>query len=569
MKKTCLALGLLIAMLSACTKKENDTATTPASAALAADAALKGSPIGDVVGKVTVGYQGWFTAPGDGSAVDRWTHQNLEMWPDTREYSVTYQTPFPALGNGQPAKMFSSYDQSTVDVHFRWMQENGIDCAALQRFTGELSDPPFKSQRDGMARKVRAAAEASGRKFYIMYDISGDADMQSRLKTDWVNTITGSLDLLSSPAYARQNGKPVVCIFGMGYKGAKEPGGGDSAACIDVINWFRSQGCYVIGSVPMDWRTPNVFSRTNFMKVYESFDMLAPWAVAAQVVASYQPWIQGDYDYCESHGIDYQPIAYPGFSFHNTNAGSPFNEIPRNHGDFMWAQVAVMKKVGVKSLYIAMFDEVNEGTAIFKVAENASQSPAGSTFVNLDQDGVAVSADFYLRLVNDAGKMIKGIIPYQATHPTPHIIGGKGPLADGTYRIINRNSNLALDAKGQGTVNQTPVQQWAYSGGANQQWTITSLGGDHYKIIGLQSGKSLDIAGQSLDDGAKVQLYDYNNGANQQWVITPVAGGYFTIQGVQSGKVIEVPALSTTAGTLIEQYSSNNGANQQWIISAP
>jgi hypothetical protein len=203
------------------------------------------------------------------------------------------------------------------------------------------------------------------------------------------------------------------------------------------------------------------------------------------------------------------------------------------------------------------------------VAENASQSPAGSTFVNLDQDGVAVSSDFYLRLVNDAGKMIKGIIPYQATHPTPHIIGGAGPLADGTYRIINRNSNLALDAKGQGTVNQTPVQQWTYSGGANQQWIITSLGGDHYKIVGLQSGKSLDITGQSLDDGAKVQLYDYNNGANQQWIISPAAGGYYTIQSVQSGKVIEVPALSTTAGTLIEQYSLNNGANQQWIISAP
>jgi hypothetical protein len=211
---------------------------------------------------------------------------------------------------------------------------------------------------------------------------------------------------------------------------------------------------------------------------------------------------------------------------------------------------------------------VNEGTAIFKVAENAAQAPAGQTFVNLDQDGVAVSSDFYLRLVNDAGKMIKGVIPYQATHPTPHIIGGKGPLANGTYKIINRNSNLALDAQGQGTVNETPVQQYPFSGGTNQQWTITSINGDHYKIMGVQSGRSLDIKGQSILDGAALQLYDYNGGANQEWILTPVAGGYYTIQGVQSGKVLEVPAFSTTAGTLIKQYQMNNGANQQWMISA-
>ncbi|SFD99686.1 Ricin-type beta-trefoil lectin domain-like [Chitinophaga sp. CF118] len=569
MKPSLLYLALLCLSLFSCSKRNSSNENL--NAGDKTTAAVAGSPVGDVVGKVTVGYQGWFSAPGDGSAVNRWTHQNLDMWPDLREYSVTYQTTSGNLGNGQPAKMFSSYDQSTVDLHFQWMQQNGIDCAALQRFTGELSDPPFKSQRDGMALKVKNAAEATGRKFYIMYDISGNQTMQSVLKTDWISTIQGTLNLLSSPAYAKQNGKPVVCIFGMGYQGATVPGGGDSAACLDVINWFKSQGCYVIGSVPMNWRTPTPdgFSRSNFTSVYNAFNMLAPWAVAAQVVASYQPWIQGDYDYCEAHGIDYQPIAYPGFSFHNTNASSKLNEIPRNHGDFMWAQVAVMKTVGVKSLYIAMFDEMNEGTSIFKVAENASQAPADKSYVNLDQDGVAVSSDFYLRLTNDAGRMIKGQIPYQATHPTAHVIGGAGPLTNGTYKIINRNSGMALDVKGELTANGSSVQQWNYTGGNNQRWTLTSLGGDHYKIIGVQSGKSLDVAGQSLIDGGKIQLYDYSGGANQQWVITPTANGYYFIQGVQSGKVVNVPRQSTEAGTLIEQWTNDGGNNQQWSIQLP
>jgi hypothetical protein len=571
MKKKVLLLITMAAIAAGCAKKELKSPLMQEDNVKASKLSAMASPAGDVVGKVTVGYQGWFTAPGDGSTLNIFTHQNLEMWPDVTDYPTTYQTSLANLGNGQPAKMFSSYDQSTVNLHFQWMQQYGIDCAALQRFSGELADPPYKSQRDGMALKVKAAAEATGRKFYIMYDISGHQSMQTVLKSDWLNTITGTLNLLASPAYARQNGKPVVCIFGMGYKGTPVPGGGDPVASLDVINWFKSQGCYVIGSIPMDWRTATTngaFSRTNFAGVYDAFDMIQPWVVPAQTGPTYQPWIQGDYDYCTAHNIDYQPGVYPGTSFHNSN-GSQLNLIPRFHGDFMWTQAAVMKAVGVHSIYVAMFDELNEATSIFKVAENSSQAPAGGTYVNLDQDGVAVSSDFYLRLTNDIGKMIKGQIPYQATHPTAHIIGGAGPIANGTYKIVNRNSGLALDANGQLTANGTAIQQYTYGGTSNQKWAVTSLGGDHYKIIGAQSGRALDVTGQSLIGGAKIQLYDYNSGPNQQWIISPTSGGYFTIQGIQSGLVMEVPGQSTTLGTLIDQWNSDGGSNQQWAFQTP
>ncbi|RYD94833.1 MAG: xylosidase, partial [Sphingobacteriales bacterium] len=209
------------------------------------------SPVGDVVGKVTTGYQGWFSADNDGSPLNRWGHMNLEIWPDVTEYSTTYQTEFGNLQNGKPATMFSSYDQSTVNLHFKWMSQYGIDCAALQRFSGELSINELKQQRDGMAVRVRNAAEANGVKFYVMYDISGHRDMKATLMADWENTIKGSLNLLSSPAYAKQNGKPVVCIWGMGYTQQPVPGGGDPQECLDVINFFKQQGCYVIGGVPM------------------------------------------------------------------------------------------------------------------------------------------------------------------------------------------------------------------------------------------------------------------------------------------------------------------------------
>src|SRR5882724_3690257 len=106
---------------------------------------LADSPVGDVVGKVSVGYQGWFAAKGDNSPMNHWVHwlksgnipspghQKFEIWPDVSEYTHTYQSGFANLGNGQPAKLFSSWDDQTVDTHIKWMAENNIDTAAIQR----------------------------------------------------------------------------------------------------------------------------------------------------------------------------------------------------------------------------------------------------------------------------------------------------------------------------------------------------------------------------------------------------------------------------------------------------
>ncbi|BDI32040.1 hypothetical protein CCAX7_40910 [Capsulimonas corticalis] len=386
---------------------------------LGAQAMMAASPVGDVVGKVTVGYQGWFSAAGDGSPVNNWGHQNLEMWPDMREYKAAYPATHHALGNGQPATMFSSYDQQTIDTHFHWMAQNGIDTAALQRFGNEI-DPAstLKAQRDGVAVKMMAAAQATGRKFYIMYDMSGGTE---HLKSDWTDTIVNTLHLTKSSAYARQNGKPVVCLWGLGYTWFKlSPSDGKA-----LVNWFKSQGCYVIGGLPGQWRTGTGDSRADYAEAYNACDMISAWAVGRPVDGSYQGWISGDFAYCTAHGIYYQPDAYPGTSFFNSNgARSPKNQFPRKHGDFLWAQFAAMRKAGAPSVYISMFDEMNEATSIFKCAEDASAMPAGEWFLPLDAEGVHVSSDYYLRLVCDGGKMIKGKVPYQETNPTPFVISG-------------------------------------------------------------------------------------------------------------------------------------------------
>jgi hypothetical protein len=372
---------------------------------------VNGGASGDVVGKITVGYQAWFSCSGDGSPLNYFGHMNLEMWPDVRDYTRTY--PYGGtLGNGKPAAVFSAWDQSTVDLHFLWMQQNGIDCAAIQRFGSELNNGSLKGWRDGTATRVMNAAQTYGRKFCVMYDISGWNSFQSAIKTDWTNTIVGSLHLTASPAYAKQNGKPVVCVWGIGFPDRP----GNLSSWTDVITWFKANGCYVIGGTPGGWKDDAANAAC-----YNACNMIIPWPVGrVATLSGFQSWYAGDLTRCKAQGMDYQAACFPGTAFYNSN-GSPKNLIPRKHGDFMWSQFAGMRNAGVQSVYIAMFDELNEATSIFKVAEDASMIPTGRYALTLDADGVHVSSDFYLRLVNNGGRMVKGLIPYQAAHTTPFV----------------------------------------------------------------------------------------------------------------------------------------------------
>ncbi|MEU0153144.1 hypothetical protein [Micromonospora fulviviridis] len=65
-----------------------------------ARAAAAASPPGDVVGKISVGYQGWFSCPGDGAPIGGWWHWSRDRfqspspanttivsWPDMGEYA--------------------------------------------------------------------------------------------------------------------------------------------------------------------------------------------------------------------------------------------------------------------------------------------------------------------------------------------------------------------------------------------------------------------------------------------------------------------------------------------------
>lgn len=441
----------------------------------AAGRASAASAPGDVVGKITVGYQGWFACAGDGAPVNGWWHwtenwgqppspanTGIKCWPDMRDYAKGYQTAYANLNNGLPATLFSSYDQQTVDTHFTWMRQNAIDTAALQRFNPTGGEGPT---RDAMAAKVRSSAEAQGVKFYIMYDVTGWTSMRTDIKADWTNKMSAHT---ASAAYARQNGKPVVCIWGFGFNDDNHPFTPD--ACLDVINWFKAQGCYVIGGVPREWRTGGAGTRTGYSDVYHAFNMISPWMVGAIGTAAdsddaYATYTVGDQADCTAHGIDYQPCVLPG----------DVSARQRAHGDFMWRQFYNMVRAGVQGIYVSMFDEYNEGNQIAKTAESQAWVPANSGFLALDEDGTACSADYYLRLTGDGGRMLKGRIALTATRPTPPVAGSGGTTDLALHKPTTDSSHTQV----YGSANATdgdPGTYWESANDVFPQWLQVDLG---------------------------------------------------------------------------------------------
>ena len=180
-------------------------------------------------GKVMCGYQGWFAAEGDGSNRG-WTHYGSErmfqkgmctfdLWPDLSEFGADEKFPTPLKHrNGNTAYLFSSYNPKTVDRHFRWMSEYGIDGVFVQRFGVSLKSKEKLRHRNQVTNHVQSAANGHGRTWAVMYDLSGlqPGEIESVIMEDW-KTLSKQMKIHEDPRYQHHNGKPVIAIWGIGF----------------------------------------------------------------------------------------------------------------------------------------------------------------------------------------------------------------------------------------------------------------------------------------------------------------------------------------------------------------
>jgi hypothetical protein len=390
-------------------------------------AALPAAPVdpSTLTGKVMAGYQGWFRTPGDG-AEQGWTHYAIqgkfepgfsavEMWPDMSEMDEDekFATPF-KFADGATAYVFSSCNPKTVMRHFRWMEECGMDGVFLQRFIGTTKGGRSRAALQKVMENVRAGAEKHSRAWAMMYDLSGanDTDIPATVIADWKRLVDED-KIRKDRMYLHHNGRPVVSVWGIGFNDNRRY---SLAQCLELITFLKDDPVYggntVMIGVPTYWRTleRDTMSDPLLHDIAKKADIISPWAVGRfNNLRDVQNYLENtapkDLAWCVEQKKDFLPVAYPGFSWYNLmkgrNTPAKTNAIPRLKGEFLKAQLDGHIGYGATMIYQAMFDEIDEGTAIFKCANTV---PAGeSPFLTYE----GLPSDFYMRMVGDAAKRLR------------------------------------------------------------------------------------------------------------------------------------------------------------------
>lgn len=379
-------------------------------------------------GTVVCGYQGWFRAEGDASG-QGWVHYgpgrrfapgacSFDLWPDLTEYTAAerYPTIF-KWADGKPAELFSSVHPLTVARHYRWMREYGIDGAMQQRFAVDLGQGRGGAAVDTVLRLSTASANAEGRSLTVMYDLSGlKPEKFSTVSADWEKLIAAGQT--KQPCAQFHGGKPLVALWGLGFSD-RAPAIAEWRALLTEI---KATGAAIMLGVPSYWREgkADALPDPEIQALIKMADIVSPWSVGrygrpSEVVGYAKRVWQADFPACTANGQGYLPVIFPGFSWHNLSAlrgkAAPLDQIPRQGGQLLWKQALEAKQTGAKMLYVAMFDEIDEGTAIMKCGGPRPVGP--SPFIDLGD----VPTDHYLWLTGQIGKMIRGQIPPTAEWP--------------------------------------------------------------------------------------------------------------------------------------------------------
>jgi len=386
--------------------------------------------------KLMCGYQGWFNAEGDGAGRGwvHWTRRRgplapgnakIDLWPDVSELAPEerFATGF-KHADGRPAEVFSSFKKPTVLRHFEWMREYGIDGAFVQRFANDLRDPRGLRHNNTVLAHCREGANRSGRAFAVMYDLSGmGPDRMQEVIDDWTN-LESRMKVTENPAYLRHRGRPLVAVWGVGFNDRRRY---TLAECRQLVEFLKADGCSVMLGVPTGFRELNrdAVADPALHEVIALADVVSPWTVGRygtpeEAKRHGERNFKPDLAWCSERKLDYLPVAFPGFSWFNM-FGRQFDAMPRRRGEFLWSQFAAAKRAGATMQYVAMFDEVDEGTAIFKCTNDP---PVGEPNKFLTYEGLP--SDFYLRLTGLGGRMLRDELPLSDTVPAEALPAAAG-----------------------------------------------------------------------------------------------------------------------------------------------
>ena len=287
-----------------------------------------------LTGKVMCGYQGWFAAEGDGSGRG-WFHYapghnapepgncTFDLWPDMSEMDADEKFPTAfTYEDGSTAHLFSPYKKKTVVRHFQWMKEYGIDGIFLQRFGSSLRSTISYNHRNVVTANVQAGANQHGRTWAMMYDLSGlkPGEIESLVIPDWKKLVE-QMEITQDKSYLHHEGKPVVAVWGIGFNDGREY---SLEECETLVRFFKEVGTTVMLGVPTAWRTlqRDAVADRKLHEIIALADIVSPWTVGrydspAGAKKHAKEIAKPDIAWANQRGLDYLPVAFPGFSWRN------------------------------------------------------------------------------------------------------------------------------------------------------------------------------------------------------------------------------------------------------------
>lgn len=381
-------------------------------------------------GKVFCGYQGWFGAQGDSTEIGFDNYQFagvfepgmcvIDYWPDLAEFDEEekYETEF-RHADGSVAHVFSAANAKTVDRHFNWIKEYGIDGIFLQRFGWALKQPANLRHRNQVLKNVRISAAQHERLWALMYDLTSleAGDIAKYVIPDFKKQAR-ERRLANDPTYVQLNGKPVVAIWGVGFNDQRAY---TLEECRQLVEFLKNDsefgGHAVMLGVPYYWREQRQDTVTDPLlhEILKQADVISPWSVGRyqnieQARERLNSTLPADAEWAKKNQLAYLPVLFPGFSWHNLavaeGRNDPLDQIPREGGRFLWSQAKAVADAGLDMVYVAMFDEMNEGTCIFKCTDDPPVGKSPFLTYAVDQ----LPSDHYLWLTGQIGRLMSGDI---------------------------------------------------------------------------------------------------------------------------------------------------------------
>lgn len=146
-------------------------------------------------------------------------------------------------------------------------------------------------------------------------------------------------------------------------------------------------------------------------------------------------------------------------------------------------------------------------------------------------------------------------------------------LSSGKTYIIRSamNNNYVIDVYYMGTANGTNIQLYHYngvgdSGEGAQKFIISSTGNGYYKIINTNSNKAIDVSGCIAGNGVNVHLWEQNGTDAQLFRFESAGNGLFYIKN-KLGYYLDVDNAKCEDWTNIHTWQKNGGNNQKWLLT--